>query len=202
MFSCSSSAGRRCCRVCDSTALRSPAPRSLASPSSPSGPSRRIRPLRYRRLPPLRQPSEGGNLTARNRWMNFPRGFFFFYSRATVCWFFRRQSHPAAGPRLSWGCRRSPGPRRPGRGRPPGGSRTGAVEAPRPGSPAAIRWVRRAERLTGATEPPCWRRDEHTHIFYDNTQKLIEPSCIRWVSAKFCCCYCRTTADVDRETKL
>lgn len=58
LFSCSSSAGRRCCRVCGSTA-----PRCLASPSSPSGPWRRTRPPRSHRPWLQLHPSlEGGNL--------------------------------------------------------------------------------------------------------------------------------------------
>lgn len=129
--------------------------------------------------PAAAPPAFGGRKPDGKKHVNeSPKRYCFFYSRATVCWFFRRQSHPAAGPRLSWGCRRSLGPHRPGRGRPPGGSRTGAEEAPQPGSPAAIRWVRRAERPTGATEPPCWRRAEHKHS---------ETSCIWWESAKFRC---------------
>lgn len=59
LFSCSSSAGRRCCRACGNTA-----PRCLASPSSPSGPWRRTRPLHsHRLLQWLHPPWEGGNLT-------------------------------------------------------------------------------------------------------------------------------------------
>lgn len=58
LFSCSSSAGRRCCRVCGSIAPRCP-----VSPSSPSDPWRRTRPLRYRRLSLPRLSLEEGNLT-------------------------------------------------------------------------------------------------------------------------------------------
>lgn len=84
LFSCSSSADRRCCRVCGSTA-----PQCLASPSSPSGPCKRNQPSHYRHPLLLRPPSVGGNLTAQTG--KTPSVYIFISVPAELSWCLTQQ---------------------------------------------------------------------------------------------------------------
>lgn len=119
-------------------------------------------------LPATAPPAFGGRKPEKQTGKDiFNVSIFYQRSHWDSCWVeLVRLSHPAEGPRLSWGCRRSLGHHRPGKGRPPGESHRGVVEVRQPASLGTIRPERAAERQTGATEPPCWRRAKKKNGFY------------------------------------